>query len=421
MRRLPFFAAFLGLFSVLAAPLWADGVVLNGISPRSLSRGGTNLGHADNGGILHDNPAAMVNLDGCGIEEIGVIALTNIFDYSDLENTGGVNSNVFTPLPEFSYVRKSCDGVWAYGLGVFPEAGFAEDYTMQGPAPFFPGPRKYKSFGALTKILPGVSCRLTDRLAVGGTFGLGYSQVEFEGPYTLQGPSAPGLPTLVNVHGRGVTPVWSAALQYQLTCTTTIGATYLSASRFDLEGETRVDLPFGIASTRYESELEVEWPQSAGVGVRQQIGCYEALSADVIWFGWSGAFDEARLRLWNPSHPAFGPINENIPLRWRDSVSVRTGYERELAVGGTLRLGYVYHRNPIPDGTLTPFIQATLQHALSVGYGWPCGAWNVDVGYMYLFGPTQRVADSELLGDDFSISSHDATVHAVFFGLQRRL
>ncbi len=256
---------------------------------------------------------------------------------------------------------------------------------------------------------------------MGGTFGLGYSQVEFEGPYFLQGPTLPGTPTLVNVHGRGVTPVWSMALQYQLTCTTTVGATYLSASRFDLEGETRVDLPFGLGSTIYDSELEIEWPQSAGVGVRQQLGPYETLSADVIWFGWSGAFDEAGLRLRNSSNPGFPPINENIPLNWRDSVSLRTGYERQLAIGGTLRLGYVYHRNPIPDATLTPFIQATLQHAVSAGYGWRCGDWNVDLGYMYLFGPTQRVGDSQLLGDDFSVSSHDATVHAVFFGLQRPL
>jgi long-subunit fatty acid transport protein len=96
------------------------------------------------------------------------------------------------------------------------------------------------------------------------------------------------------------------------------------------------------------------------------------------------------------------------------------GYERELACG-TLRLGYVYHRNPIPDGTLTPFIQATLEHAISVGYGWRFGDWNVDAGYVYLFGPNQHVADSQLLGGDFDNSVHDAAMHAVFVGLQRPL
>jgi long-subunit fatty acid transport protein len=420
MRRLSFLSVFLGAAFALAAPARADGVVLNGISPRSLSRGGTNLGHADNGGVIHDNPAAMVNLDGCGLFEVGTIGLISTFDYSDPDNPGGVDSNEFTPLGEFSYVRKSADGIWAYGLGVFSEAGFCENYTMQGPAPFFPGPQKYKSLGALGKILPGVSCRLTDRLAVGGTFGVGVSHAELQGPYFLQGPGLPGTPTLMTLHGTDAAPVWSMALQFALTDTTTIGATYLSASRFELEGETRVILPFGMGNVIYDSELEVEWPESVGIGVRQLLGPCQAVSADVIWFGWSGSFDTFQLRLRNPSNPLFPAIVENIPLNWRDSVSVRVGYERQL-VGGVLRLGYVNHRNPIPAGTQTPFIQATLQHAFSGGYAWQWGQWTVDAGYMYLFGPTQNVGASQLLGGDFSNSSHDAAVHAFFIGLQKPL
>ena len=31
---------------------WADGVILDGVSPRSLGRGGTNLGYADNGAMI---------------------------------------------------------------------------------------------------------------------------------------------------------------------------------------------------------------------------------------------------------------------------------------------------------------------------------------------------------------------------------
>jgi long-subunit fatty acid transport protein len=419
MRRLPFLSAFLGAWLV-AAPLWADGVILNGISPRSLSRGGTNLGHADNGAMIHDNPAAMANLAGCELFEVGAIGLISTFEYGDLGNVNGVDSAEFTPLPMFAYVRKSDDGVWAYGLGVFPEAGFCENYTMNGPVPFFPGPQKYKSFGALSKVLPGISARLTDRLSVGGTFGVGVSHAELEGPYFLQGPTLPGTPTLMNLHGTGATPVWSVALQYALTDTTTLGATYLSSSRFELEGETRVVLPFGAGNLIYDSELEIEWPQSVGVGVRQQLDCCQTVSADVIWFNWSDAFDEFQLNLRNPSTLGFLPVTEVIPLRWRDSVSVRLGYEQQVC-DGTLRLGYVYHRNPVPAGTQTPFIQATLQHAVSVGYGWWWGDWMVDAGYMYLFGPDRTVGTSELLGGDFSNSSHDATVHAFFLGLQRWL
>jgi long-subunit fatty acid transport protein len=392
--------------------------VLNGISPRSLSRGGTNIGHADNGAILHDNPAAMVNVEGEGIIEVGVLGLISDFGYSDPDNAAGVHSNSFTPLPQFSYIRKSPDGMWAYGLGVFAEAGFMEDYTMQAQVPFA-GPREYKSFGALAKVLPGVSLLLNDNLSIGGTFGVGVSHVEFEGPYTLQGPALPGVPTLVDVHGSGATPVWSLGLQYLLTDSTTVGVTYLSASHFELQGNARVTIP-GLPTFEYDSVLEMEWPQSVGVGIRHQLSPDQALSADVIWFDWSGAFDQLELRLRNPANPFFPAVDENTPLGWRDSISIRVGYEHNLDVG-TVRLGYVYNQNPIPDETLTPFIQATLQHSFSAGYGFNWGDWQVDAGYMFLFGPQQNVVDSELLGGDFDNSVHTAAMHALFVGFQKPL
>ena len=418
--RLQLVTSVLGIVLTLASSLLADGVMLNGISPRSLSRGGTNIGHWDNGAILHDNPAAMANIEPDGLVELGVIGLFCEFDYSDPDNPLGVSSAAFTPLPQVSYVRRTPDGVWAWGVGVFSEAGFMEKYFMQGPPPFG-GTQKYESFGALAKVLPGISGRLTENLTVGGTFGVGISHVEFEGPYTLNGPTLPGVPTLMDVRGTGAAPVWSVGLQYLLTEQTTIGVTYLSASQFKLNGTTLVTLPGPPGFTSYDSDLHITWPESLGVGVRHQLDPFQAISADVIWFGWSSAFDQIELVLQNPTNPFFPPLVENIPLDWQDSVSVRLGYEQDLDIGGTLRLGYVYHRNPIPDGTLTPFIQATLQHAVSVGYGWVAGDWEIDAGYMYLFGPTQTVGVSQLAGGDFSGSTHDAEIHAFFVGFTKPL
>jgi long-chain fatty acid transport protein len=406
------------LWLTASASCLADGVILNGVSPRSLSRGGTNLGHSDNGGILHDNPAGMVNVEGEGLVDVGMDLLFTDFRYSDPDNNQ-VTSNRFTPLPQISLIRKSGDGVFAYGLGIFAPAGFSEDYTMQGPFPLL-GPQQYKSFGALMKILPGVSCRVSDRLSVGGTFGLGVCYASLEGPYFLQGPSPlAGIPTLLNAHGTGATPVWSAGLQYELTECTTLGATYQSASDFDLGGNTRVTVP-GLGSSSYDSTLHVKWPQSVGVGVRQQLSSTQTLSADAIWFDWSHSFDQFEMTLSNPTNPFFPPLVEHFPLRWRDSVSMRLGFEQLLCTGGTLRMGYVYHRNPIPSGTLTPYIQGTMQHAVSVGYGWQLCDWDIDAGYMHVMGPTQNVGTSQLLGGDFSQSSHDAAVGALLISFIKK-
>ncbi len=393
-----------------------DGVILNGISPRSLSRGGTNQGHADNGAIIHDNPGAMVNIQSDGLFEIGVDALICDFGYSDPFNLDARSSG-FTPLPQVSVIRKSADGNWAYGIGFFTPAGFSEGYDVNGPNPLV-GPQRYESFGALMKVLPGISYGVTENLSIGATFGVGITHAELEGPYFLQGPSLPGTPTLMDMRGTGAAPVWSVGAQYFLTDTTTIGLTYLSASSFDLSGNTDVFIP-GLGSFTYDSTLSMMWPESVSFGVRQEVGEYSTVSADIIWYNWSEAFDEFRMTLTNPLNPV-PVVQETLPLAWRDTVSVRLGYEYELAIGGTFRAGYVYHRSPVPDATLTPWIQATLEHAFSLGYGFQLGDWEIDAGYMYCFGPDRTVATSGLIGGAFDGSTHEAQVHALLLGAIKR-
>jgi long-chain fatty acid transport protein len=393
-----------------------DGVILNGISPRSLSRGGTNQGHADNGAIIHDNPGAMVNIQSDGLFEIGVDALICDFGYSDPFNLDARSSG-FTPLPQVSVIRKSADGNWAYGIGFFTPAGFSEGYDVNGPNPLV-GPQRYESFGALMKVLPGISYGVTENLSIGATFGVGITHAELEGPYFLQGPSLPGTPTLMDMRGTGAAPVWSVGAQYFLTDTTTIGLTYLSASSFDLSGNTDVFIP-GLGSFTYDSTLSMMWPESVSFGVRQEVGEYSTVSADIIWYNWSEAFDEFRMTLTNPLNPV-PVVQETLPLAWRDTVSVRLGYEYELAIGGTFRAGYVYHRSPVPDATLTPWIQATLEHAFSLGYGFQLGDWEIDAGYMYCFGPDRTVTTSGLIGGAFDGSTHEAQVHALLLGAIKR-
>jgi long-subunit fatty acid transport protein len=400
----------------VATSAWADGVITNGVSARSLGRGGTNLGHFDNGAILHDNPGAMTNIAGNGLVDIGGTLLITDFGYSDPSNN--VHDTGVCPLPSISYIRKSEDGVWAYGIGLFTPAGFSENYDMQGPFPLL-GQHHYKSFGALMKVLPGLSCQVTERLSIGGTFGVGICHAELEGPYFLNGPSMlAGTPTILDAQGTGATPVWSVGMQYILSDATTVGATYTSVSNFNLDGNTSVQVP-GLGASSYDSTLEVTWPQSVGIGVRHELRPGRIVSTDVIWYDWSSAFNRFDMTLANPTTPGFPPLVESLPLAWRDSVSVRLGFEQEVFSGQTFRCGYVYHRNPVPDSTLTPWIQATLEHAFSTGYGWQYNGWDIDAGYMYLFGPDRHVGTSQLAGGDFSNSTQHANIHALFLSLIR--
>ena len=47
-------------------PAPADGVIRDGLGAFSSGRGGTNIAFADNGEVLYDNPAGIVNTNGRG-------------------------------------------------------------------------------------------------------------------------------------------------------------------------------------------------------------------------------------------------------------------------------------------------------------------------------------------------------------------
>jgi long-subunit fatty acid transport protein len=155
--------------------------------------------------------------------------------------------------------------------------------------------------------------------------------------------------------------------------------------------------------------------------VRHELCPHRIVAADVIWTNWSRAFDDFGLHLSSPSNPFFpAALGEQFPLHWRDTVSLRLGFEQHLERGRVLRCGYVYHRNPIPAETLTPFIQGITEHGFSAGYGFVVRRWNVDLAYMYQFGPEVQVGQSEFVGGDFDQSTHRGQTHAICVSLMRQ-
>jgi long-chain fatty acid transport protein len=415
-KRMPLFA--LGLWLALTNITFADGVILNGTSARSIGRGGTDIAHSDTVGVLLDNPAGAANVQSDRMFEAGVNLMFTDFGYSDPLRHG--TSSEFTPLPEVGFIRKSADGRWAYGLGAFAPAGFLENFSLEGPNPFFPGPQHYKSIGTLGKILPAVAYRVNDDLSIGATLGVAVSHDELAGPYTLQGPGFfRGTPTFIDLQATGATPCWSLGAQYKLTDATTLGLTYQSESRFEAHGVANVAVP-GLGASTYDTEMNMTWPQSVGLGIRHEFCPHRIISLDLIGYGWSSAFDDIGLTLSNPTTPGFPAIVEQLPLNWRDNVSARLGYEQVLDNGHIVRCGYVYHQDPIPNGTLTPFIQGTFEHSFSLGYGVSWKKWDLDLAYMYAFGSDKHVGVSELAGGEFDNSTHRAQAHCAAFSFIRR-
>lgn len=423
-RRL---AVWLGAWGVVAlgtAGALADGVIRDGLGAISSGRGGANIAHSDNGEILLDNPAAMVNVQGRRLFELSADLLMTDIRYRQPPEDDAFA--LFRPsgLPQLSLIRTSPGGRGAVGLGLFAPAGFTAEFDLINP---IMGEQRYRSLGALVKILPGAAYRLTDRLSVGGTLGVAATHIELEGPLFLQTGLLRGAHSLLDLQATGAALCWSAGLQYQLGERTVLGATYSSESRFHLDGKVTADV-FGLAPdplhSDFDARVDLTWPRSVGLGIKHSLCPHRRVSADVIWYDWPHAFDTLGLRLANPTNgmfAPFGPISDQFPLHWRDSVSLRAGYEYFFRPGRVLRAGYVYHPNQIPEGTLTPYIPAILEHAFSIGYGRRLGNWSVDLAYQFSFGPDQHVTTSDFVGGDFENSQIEARAHWIFLGFLRRI
>ncbi|MGO9111369.1 MAG: OmpP1/FadL family transporter [Thermoguttaceae bacterium] len=254
---------------------------------------------------------------------------------------------------------------------------------------------------------------------------MGLSHTELQGPNFFQaaGPLQ-GTPIVMRLFTTGVALSWSVGLQYQLTEATTIGATFQSATHYAETGGANVEVPF-LGSSHFDAQFDITWPETVGIGIRHELCPDSVFSADVIYFNWSEAFDQFDVTLSNPSNPLFarllGPsLSDQLPMDWRDSVSLRLGYEQRLSGNRVLRAGYAYHPNQIPDRTLTPYIPAILEHAFSLGYGYRWREWDMNVAYQYSFGPAQTVGQSGLVGGNFDNSWERAQAHWASLSVMRR-
>ncbi|HUY91955.1 MAG TPA: outer membrane protein transport protein [Pirellulales bacterium] len=421
-RRLSALLFLWALISASARTAQADGLIRDGVGPISTGRGGTNLGFADNGAVILDNPGALVNVANNGLFEIGADTVISQVHYTDNKPNDAQSAVRPIPVPNIAYIRRSKDKRWAWGLGVFGPAGFGASYNFQNS---FAGPQQYRSFDAVAKVLPTLSYRVTDRLSIGGSVGIAASYLDLEGPLFMPSGALAGAPAIVNLQGFGVAPVGSFGLQYKLSEKTMLGLSFTSMTKFHMGGVMNANI-YGVTPapiySRFSSSTDINWPRSLGIGLAHKFNRKHMVGIDMIWYDWKHAFNGVGINLTDSSNPMVpllaGPaIAQTLPINWHDSVSLRLGYQWMPNSRNTYRLGYVYHTSPTPSNTLTPYTDGILLHAFSAGFSHKIGRAYLNAAYQFTFGPTRYVGVSALAGGDFSHSSLHAQAHVASLSL----
>jgi long-chain fatty acid transport protein len=134
-----------------------------------------------------------------------------------------------------------------------------------------------------------------------------------------------------------------------------------------------IDLSKGVKAN-YDLNLDLKFPQSIGFGTSYSVSDNLKLAMDVEWINWANAFDKMTLKLTNGANPNIntmlgnsGSFNLDFPMNWKNAVVLKVGGEYNVNSDLTLRLGYAYGNNPVPESTIFPVFPAIVENHLMVG------------------------------------------------------
>jgi len=375
-----------------------QGLLLSGVGPINRSMGGASTAAPiDASGALHWNPASIMGLKQSelqfGVEllypqmELGSSveagALGGGFPPVPLSGSTDSNSGAFA-IPTVGFVYRPPDQSWALGLGVFGIGGFGTNYAgsmsnpiLTAPAPNGLGLGPLYSKLQLMQIAPTLAIQLTDNVSIGISPTITLADLSLD-PNFLDSPDDANGDTFASyplgTHGR---TSWGLGVQAGIYVTTesawNFGASIKSPQWMQTFHWSAADELGRPRDVRAHFDL----PFIASLGTSYTGFERLTLAADARYYGYSSTqgFDAA----------GFNGTGAVTGLGWDSIFSLAMGGQYQATDDLSLRLGYVWNQNPIPDANtfynvISPNI---LMHTVSCGLSYRI-VTNCDVSLAYL-------------------------------------
>jgi long-chain fatty acid transport protein len=289
------------------------------------------------------------------------------FPSRSLFGTTRSDAGVF-PLPTGGFVYKPEDSRLTYGVGLFPAAGFGTNYPggqtnpiLSAPPPNGFGLGHISSSYQLFQIAPTVSYKLTEKLFVGVAPLIDVARLEvtpgvFLSPGDANGDGSAQYPSATSTRD-----IWGAGFQaglyYLASDAWRFGASFKSPQWFE-PFRYQVSDELGRPST---SKFRLEAPLIASLGTAYTGIDRLTVAMDVRYFNFknTAGFQPA----------GFASTGAVTGLGWNDVFSAALGAQYRLTDSLTVRAGYTYNTNPIPDRNALFNVASplTYEHQLAVG------------------------------------------------------
>lgn len=363
-----------------AAPAFGGGIEVPMQSAAAAGQADAFTAQADDASAIFYNPAGLSQLSGTNISA-GAFYLQPEFHF-DGANGSNERENLPALLPHVYVESNAGLDRFRFGLGIDNTFGVDEDWGNTGPLRTLVDQAQL----SVINIAPTMAYRVNNALSLGMAFNIYYGDLLLTRNVPLGLPPTPegSFHLRGSAEAFGVTP----GLLWKIDDRNTFGAYYRSPFSLDFDGNA--SLAMGSAGTMGPSPAKaaLELPQSAGIGYAIRPTPPLKVEADAIWTDWH-AVNELQIR---SSNPAFN--GQTIPADWNSGFTFRLGTEYKLSDRWTLRGGYAYSQNAVPNSTFSPLVPDSNYHLFSLGAGYAMPAWRFDVAGIYIYRERHHVADS---------------------------
>ena len=377
----------LAAFALAVAPPHAaatDGHLLHGVGAVNSSLGG--IGVASNASLLgsfYVNPAGLASFDGTNLEMGFELMRAERSVYSSAGPMSGSTTSAadWTPIPAFGFSTKLANGV-VIGLSGLGIGGFGVNYASNPTNPILaPRPngfgQVYSNF-QLMKISPAVAWSMGPKLRVGLAANINWQSLAVD-PMPIAAPDFDPGPdaTPGTADDRAFYPSATAAdavfgfgfqigMQYDVSDQLTVGAAYTSPGTFSefefTSTHANPNLPnYGTPRT-FTFRMDVPAIYALGVAFNPSPKLHLGVDAKYITYSSTEGFEE---KGYNPDFSVKG-------FGWEDITVVAFGAQYRLSESFTLRGGYHYSGNPIPEEQSMFNIPApaVVQQHITAGFGY---------------------------------------------------
>lgn len=392
-------AIVLGMFATPAA-FATNGINLIGFGAESTLMAGADVAVARDTSALNTNPAGLAQIRGQAFDGFGSVLRT--FDLSHKDGFGNERhaSNLYTLLGGGGYARSLDTLPCTAGVGLFAQGGAGGIFKNISTA--FGTRDEMSSLFGIAKIIPGMGCRVDDKLSLGASISIVYAGIEqklfpetssaapFAG-YELKDASA--LKTGVKL-----------GAYYRASPALTLAATYTEKTQLPLTGGSLVanHSARGLGKVTYgdASVKGFALPREIAVGVAFKPADPWLVSFKLNWIHWADAIKTVTLRATNPNNGAAPATYELVSAAdWKNQWVIATGLAYAWDARTTLYLGHNYGRNPIPAQNSSPLLAGILEHHLTLGAARQLDAeWKMTGGIEYML-PVKVNYSNSLFGN----------------------